>query len=197
MLPTPVRPRLWRELAGWLEGRLQQGAAFELRFPAALLDLAHGQCNLPLQPLLLGELDRQMAQLRPSSRYRDRVMTLIRQQLWQESAEASSLLDGVCEHLKLTRWTLNRHLREEGCHFSGLLERVRREEACRLLQDPALPLPARAALPASFARRLPSPPASFAQGAAASEAPPRWAASNPASQWMKSWTLGASWRRWA
>ena len=80
-----------------------------------------------------------MAQLRPSSRYRDRVMTLIRQQLWQESAEASSLLDGVCEHLKLTRWTLNRHLREEGCHFSGLLERVRREEACRLLQDPALP----------------------------------------------------------
>ena len=140
VLPTPVRPRLWRELAGWLEGRLQQGAAFELHFPAALLDLAHGQCNLSLQPLLLGELDRQMAQLRPSSRYRDRVMTLIRQQLWQESAEASSLLDGVCEHLKLTRWTLNRHLREEGCHFSGLLERVRREEACRLLQDPALPL---------------------------------------------------------
>jgi AraC-like DNA-binding protein len=81
-----------------------------------------------------------MAQLRPSSRYRDRVMALIRQQLWQESAEASSLLDGVCEHLRLTRWTLNRHLREEGCHFSGLLERVRREEACRLLQDPALPL---------------------------------------------------------
>ena len=33
VLPTLVRPRLWRELAGWLEGGLQQGVAFELRFP--------------------------------------------------------------------------------------------------------------------------------------------------------------------
>ena len=68
--------------AGWKGGCNRGG--FELR-PAALLDLAHEQCNLPLQPLLLGELDRQMAQLRPSSRYWDRVMTLIRQQLWQEA----------------------------------------------------------------------------------------------------------------
>lgn len=142
MLPTPIRPRLRRELSTWLEGRLQQGDTFELRFPALLLDNAHGQYNAPLQPLLLGELDRQMAQLRPSSRYRDKVMGLIRHQLWQGCQDERPQLTTVCEHLKLTRWTLNRHLREEGCHFSALLEQVRREEACRLLQDPALPLQA-------------------------------------------------------
>jgi hypothetical protein len=54
---------------GWLEGRLQQGEA-ELRFPAALLDLAHGQCNGPLQPLLLGSSTARCG-LRPSSHYRD------------------------------------------------------------------------------------------------------------------------------
>ncbi|HHQ4633043.1 TPA: helix-turn-helix transcriptional regulator, partial [Aeromonas hydrophila] len=73
VLPTPVRPKLWRELGGWLEGRLQRGENFELRFPTALLDLAHGGCNGPLQPLLLGELDGQMRLLRPSSHYRERV----------------------------------------------------------------------------------------------------------------------------
>ncbi|MCV3276686.1 helix-turn-helix transcriptional regulator [Aeromonas hydrophila] len=140
VLPTPVRPKLWRELASWLGERLQRGERFELRFPASLLDLAHGQCNLPLQPLLLGELDGQMRLLRPSSHYRERVLGLIRQQLWQECVDSPTLLAGVCDALRLTRWTLNRHLREEGCHFSALLEQVRREEACRLLQDPTLQL---------------------------------------------------------
>ncbi len=140
VLPTPVRPKLWRELGAWLGERLQRGERFELRFPAALLDLAHGGCNGPLQPLLLGELDGQMRLLRPSSHYRERVLGLIRQRLWQESVDSPTLLAGVCETLRLTRWTLNRHLREEGCHFSGLLEQVRREEACRLLQDPGLQL---------------------------------------------------------
>ncbi len=80
-----------------------------------------------------------MRLLRPSSHYRERVLGLIRQRLWQESVDSTTLLAGVCDSLRQTRWTLNRHLREEGCH-SALLEQVRREEACRLLQDPALQL---------------------------------------------------------
>ena len=140
VLPALIRPDLWRQLSAWLGDRLLRGQGFELRFPSALLDLAHGNCNVPLQPLLLEELDRQMIQLRPSPRYRDRVLGLIRQRLWQEGLDAPPLLATVCESLRLTRWTLNRHLREEGCHFSALLEQVRREEACRLLQDHALPL---------------------------------------------------------
>lgn len=140
VLPTPVRPKLWRELAAWLGGRLQLGDGYQLRFPAALLDLPYGGYNGPLQPLLLATLDTQMKQLRPSLHYRDRVMGLIRRQLWQEGADPRTLLASVCDALRLTRWTLNRHLREEGCHFSALLEQVRREEACRLLQDPGLQL---------------------------------------------------------
>ena len=54
VLPTPVRPRLWRELAGWLEGRLQQGADFELRFPAALLDPPTGSATCPCNPCCSG-----------------------------------------------------------------------------------------------------------------------------------------------
>lgn len=142
VLPALVRPALWRDLATWLGARLLRGQGFELRFPSALLDLAHLGCNLPLQPLLLGEINRQMALLRPRTRYRDRVLDLIRQTLWQEGLEERAPLAVVCDSLGLTRWTLNRHLREEGCHFSGLLDQVRREEACRLLQDPALPLQA-------------------------------------------------------
>ena len=140
VLPTPVRPKLWRELAAWLGGRLQLGTGFELRFPAALLDLAYAGHNLALQPLLLGELGNQMSLLHPPTRYRERVLELIRLRLWQGDGEPHRLLGEICETLKLTRWTLNRYLREEGCHFSALLDQVRREEACRLLQDPGLQL---------------------------------------------------------
>lgn len=140
VLPTPVRPKLWRELAAWLGGRLQLGDGYQLRFPAALLDLPYAGYNGPLQPLLLEKLDTQMNLLRPSLHYKDRVIGLIRRQLWQEGADPRTLLACVCDALRLTRWTLNRHLREEGCHFSALLEQVRREEACRLLQDPGLQL---------------------------------------------------------
>lgn len=140
VLPTPVRPRLWRELAAWLGGRLRQGDGYQLRFPAALLDLPYAGHNLALQPLLLGELGNQMHLLRPPSHYRERVLALIRRTLWLDGGEPQALLGGICEALKLTRWTLNRHLREEGCHFSALLDQVRREEACRLLLDPSLQL---------------------------------------------------------
>lgn len=140
VLPTPVRPKLWRELAAWLGGRLRLGDGYRLCFPARLLDLAYQGHNAPLQPLLLSELDTQMQRLRPSSHYKERVLGLIRQQLWQQEADPRTLLTHVCETLRLTRWTLHRHLREEGCHFSALLEQVRREEACRLLQDPSLQL---------------------------------------------------------
>lgn len=140
MLPTPVRPKLWRELAAWLGGRLRLGDGYQLRFPAALLDQAYEGHNGPLQPLLLTELDSQMSLLRPRLHYREQVQALIRRQLWQEGADPRTLLAGICEALKLTRWTLHRHLREEGCHFSALLEQIRREEACRLLQDSSLQL---------------------------------------------------------
>ncbi|MGY6037139.1 helix-turn-helix domain-containing protein [Aeromonas sp. AE23HZ002T15] len=139
-LPTPVRPKLWRELAAWLGGRLRLGDGYRLCFPARLLDEAYEGHNAPLQPLLLGELDTQMQRLRPSPHYREQVIGLIRHQLWQQGADPRTLLACVCEALRLTRWTLHRHLREEGCHFSALLEQVRREEACRLLQDPSLRL---------------------------------------------------------
>jgi AraC-like DNA-binding protein len=140
VLPTPVRPRLWRELAAWLGGRLRQGDGYQLRFPAALLDMPYASHNLALQPMLLGELGNQMRLLRPPSHYREQVLALIRRTLWQDGGEPQALLSGICDTLKLTRWTLNRHLREEGCHFSALLDQVRREEACRLLQDPSLQL---------------------------------------------------------
>lgn len=140
VLPTPVRPKLWRELAAWLGGGLRQGNGYQLRFPAALLDFAYAGHNLALQPLLLGELGQQMSQLHPPTRYRERVLEQIRHRLWQGDCEPHRLLGEICETLKLTRWTLNRYLREEGCHFSALLEQIRREEACRLLQDPGLQL---------------------------------------------------------
>jgi AraC-like DNA-binding protein len=140
VLPTPVRPKLWRELAAWLAGQVRLGDGYQLTFPAALLDQPYGGHNAALQPLLLGELTQQMAQLQPPSHYREQVLTLIRRQLWLGDADPRTLLAGICTTLNVTRWTLNRHLREEQCHFSALLEQVRREEACRLLLDSSLQL---------------------------------------------------------
>ena len=140
VLPTPVRPKLWRELSTWLGGRLRQGDGYQLCFSAALLDQPYAGHNHALQPLLLGELGNQMSLLQPPAHYSARVLALIRGQLWQGDSEPQTLLSGICEALKLTRWTLNRYLREEGCHFSSLLEQVRREEACRLLLNPSLQL---------------------------------------------------------
>ena len=78
-----------------------------------------------------------MAQLRPSSRYWDRVMTLHLPAAVARERRGLLCLDGGCEHLKLTRWTSTAIL-EEGCHSrpagAGCWE-----EACRLLQDPAPP----------------------------------------------------------
>ncbi|MFM7968394.1 helix-turn-helix domain-containing protein [Aeromonas sp. A-5] len=141
VLPTPVRPRLWRELGAWLGDRLQRGEAFELRFPAALLDLAHGGLQRPPATPAAGGARRPDAVAAPEQPLQGAgARAHPPAALAGERRLPPTLLAGICEALRLTRWTLNRHLREEGCHFSGLLEQVRREEACRLLQDPGLQL---------------------------------------------------------
>lgn len=54
VLPTPVRPRLWRELAGWLEGRLQQGRPSSCAFPPLCSISPTGSATFPCNPCCSG-----------------------------------------------------------------------------------------------------------------------------------------------
>lgn len=97
--------------------------------------------NGGLHPFQLAQLNEQWLQLRQLPGMSQVVLQHLRGYLQQGvAAEDDGLLDRLCAQLNMTRWTLRRHLQQESCHFSQLLDKVRSEEAVQLLRSSVLPL---------------------------------------------------------
>jgi AraC-like DNA-binding protein len=87
--------------------------------------------NAYLKDLMQQRVSAMQTQLPTQRSTRLQVIQLIEQNLL--SGDLST--DGVARHLTISRQTLYRHLREEGCCFSDLLAQVRRQHALQRLQQ--------------------------------------------------------------
>lgn len=96
------------------------------------LQLAVLSANAYLKDLMQQRVSAMQAQLPTQHSTRLQVLQLIEQNLLSGDLSA----DGVARHLAISRQTLHRHLREEGCCFSELLAQVRRQHALQRLQQP-------------------------------------------------------------
>lgn len=88
--------------------------------------------NAYLKDLMQQRVSAMQAQLPAQHSTRLQVLQLIEQNLLSGDLSA----DGVARHLAISRQTLHRHLRAEGCCFSELLALVRRQHALQRLQQP-------------------------------------------------------------
>lgn len=96
------------------------------------LQLAVLGANAYLKDLMQQRVSAMQAQLPTQRSTRLQVVQLIEQNLLSGDLSA----DGVARHLTISRQTLHRRLREEGCCFSDLLAQVRRQHALQRLQQP-------------------------------------------------------------
>jgi len=97
------------------------------------LQLAVPGANAYLKDLMQERVSAMQAQLSTQRSTRLQVLRLIEQNLLSGDLSA----EGVARHLGISRQTLHRHLRDEGCCFSELLAQVRRQHALQRLQQPA------------------------------------------------------------
>ncbi|MBB6055010.1 helix-turn-helix domain-containing protein [Tolumonas osonensis] len=80
------------------------------------------------------EIERETTSLLSKSSFMDMVIVLIEKAMAARDIETeNSILEYVCNHLRISRWTLNQKLKFEDMNFSLLLRKVRLKKACEML----------------------------------------------------------------
>lgn len=80
------------------------------------------------------EIERETASLLSQNSFLDTVIVLIEKAMsTHDIYTENSILEYVCNHLRISRWTLNQKLKFEDINFSLLLRKIRLQKACDLL----------------------------------------------------------------
>lgn len=130
------RPPDARKICDLFGARVRFGSPENcLRFVTQGLDDPLPQHNPVLHPMLLGEANDELWRLRNRQSFSSLVGILIRTFITEPGYNTTSetLLERLCEHLGMSRWTLNRRLRREHTSFQELEIGARLVEAGDLL----------------------------------------------------------------
>jgi AraC-like DNA-binding protein len=98
----------------------------------AVFNLPVVNANEFLKAMMAQEADRVRASVQLSMSFKEQVNIEI-EQAWESGSDVS--VDAVCKALSLSRQTLFRKLKDEGCDFRGLLDQFKKERALVLLQS--------------------------------------------------------------
>ncbi|MDW6004653.1 AraC family transcriptional regulator [Vibrio mangrovi] len=97
---------------------------------------ANGHFNQRLNQLQKIQLDSMCHRIAEEQTFAAVVEELIESLLFHNNIHhENSVLDCVCRHLKISRWTLNNKLRQDNQSFTDVFNRVRLKKACELLAE--------------------------------------------------------------
>ncbi len=101
-----------------------------IHFDAALLSLKSSQRNPHLYQVLTNHAEALLNKLKPKNKTSDALVEFIRNNLSNPSLD----VELAAKHLNMSRHTLYRKLKKDELSFQGLVDRIRQEEAEKLLQ---------------------------------------------------------------
>lgn len=98
------------------------------------LDMRQSLFNEKIFNLQMAQLKQTTMELNRSQSFTLMVKEMINMQISDGLLEkGNTIMDSICFNLKLSRWTLNNKLNEDGTSFTELLKSVRLNRACQLL----------------------------------------------------------------